>query len=451
MSVKVSDPGSRLPKESLSIISLGAKGTLVVPDRGIAIHPDSVRQLLTMTPLDRPAAFVPRIPVASDLGLPQYKPLLYWLPTLSTPQAILHGIRDYLAGKGCDPDKTVELDKKTQWITATSKDEQIYYFVDNLHAFCQKPAQVSVVISNVCNLKCIMCPYHSPQIRVTHRTPFFREKVWMSWKLLDQIASECGRLQIPVKMGNVEEPLLHHDIVKFVRACRSRGVPSVHVTTNGYALSQDMARDLLEAGLTSIYFSIDAASPSTYHRIRGGSLERVESNIRNFLKVRQARDVSCSVMVSFVLNEDISEEEVTDFRERWLEETDGIIFYNLAQYEKGKARFGSIHKVAKEMLSREGRRWPCLNPWQEIYLLPDGRAYYCCETISKLAFDDLETMGKYPQQDLIEIWNGKQFGALRRDLISNELNRWPACKDCGIWMAHVTETVARVASLQLGT
>ena len=103
-------------------------------------------------------------------------------------------------------------------------------------------------------------------------------------------------------------------------------------------------------------------------------------------------------------------------------------------------KFTLINEVANERLREAGRRWACLNPWQEVYLLPDGRVYYCCETVSKLAFEELESMGEYPRESVSQIWCGEAFHSLRRDLIVNKLDRWPACASCGIWMAHVCET-----------
>ncbi|OLE52099.1 MAG: hypothetical protein AUI36_18350 [Cyanobacteria bacterium 13_1_40CM_2_61_4] len=285
-----------------------------------------------------------------------------------------------------------------------------------------------------------MCPYHSPLIRPTHQTDFFHDRTLMTWEVLDRLAWECGEHHIPVKIGNVEEPLQHPRLVDFIRACRARGVPSVHVTTNGVTLTEQVSSQLLEAGLTSLYVSLDASRPDTYRLVRGYDLEKVEANVRTFLRLRRENGFSCSVMVSFVKNKGVSEEEMAEFRRRWLTELDGVIFYNLAEYEAGNSRFAVINPVAKELMQQVGGRWPCLSPWQEAYILPDGRVYYCCETVSKLAFDNLMSMGSYPKQSLVELWRGPLFNQLRRDLVLNRLEGWPTCKDCGIWMAHATSS-----------
>jgi MoaA/NifB/PqqE/SkfB family radical SAM enzyme len=442
--LRVVDPARRLPPEAAASLARLGTGTVVVPDRGVPIHPASVAKVAAVAGPDRPLCFVPEIPVASDLGLPRYEPVLAWFPgnrrKIDSSRWLPRRIFARLAGRADTEDFDLQ---QCQRVALTSQAEQLHYFVDHYAAICPNPIQVSVIVSNTCNLHCVMCPYHSRQIKPTHRTDFFHHRRLMTWEVMEQIAAECGSMRVPVKIGNVEEPLMHPRIVGFVSRCRRSGVPSVHITTNGTLLTPQMSQNLLEAGLTSVYVSLDAARPGTYQRIRQGDLDRVERNVRAFLAARRAGGFACRVMVSLVRNEGVSEREEEEFIARWFPETDGVILYHLARYEDGNSRFAAVHEVAKSKVREAGRRWPCLNPWQEIYLLPDGRAYYCCETVSKLAFEHLESMGRYPRQSLQAIWHGEVFRSLRRDLIGDELGRWSACFGCGIWMAHVTEATQR--------
>jgi MoaA/NifB/PqqE/SkfB family radical SAM enzyme len=390
---------------------------------------------------DKPLCFVPEIPVASELGLPRYEPVVAWFPDRRTRFQSAHTLsrRVFARLAGRPHAETWDL-QQCERIGLTSQAEQLHYFVDHYAAICPSPIQVSVIVSNTCNLHCVMCPYHSREIKPTHRTEFFRHRRLMGREMMEQIAAECGSMGVPVKIGNVEEPLMHPRIVGFVEQCRRSGVPSVHITTNGTLLTPQIGQSLLDAGLTSVYVSLDAAWPATYRRIRQGDLDRVERNVRTFLAARRSGNFACRVMVSLVRNEGVSKDEEEEFTARWFPETDGVILYHLARYDDGNSRFAAVHEVARSKVRDAGRRWPCLNPWQEVYLLPDGRVYYCCETVSKLAFEHLESMGRYPQQRIQAIWHGEAFRSLRRDLIGDELGRWSACHGCGIWMAHASET-----------
>mgnify|MGYP000324320870 CR=1 FL=1 len=438
--LRVDDPAGRLPPDAATTLARLGPGTLLVPDRGVPIHPASLAAVAASR-RDRPTCFVPEIPVSSELGLPRWEPVLAWFPGQPSWGNWTRALsRRLFARRSGRRDASAEDLGQCERIGLTSREEQIHYFVDHYPAICPSPIQVSVIVSNTCNLRCVMCPYHSPEIRPTHRTDFFRHRRLMSWEVMERIAAECGAMRVPVKIGNIEEPLLHPRIVGFVGQCRRSGVPSVHITTNGTLLTPQMGQSLLEAGLTSVYVSLDAAWPGTYQRVRQADLDRVERNLEAFLEVRRSGGFACRVMVSLVRNEGLSLKEEEEFIARWFPRTDGVILYHLARYDDGNSRFAAVHEVARSKVREAGRRWPCLNPWQEIYLLPDGRVYYCCETVSKLAFEALESMGRYPDQGLQEIWRGEAFRALRRDLVLNELGRWPACEGCGIWMAHVSET-----------
>ncbi|OLP16498.1 hypothetical protein BST81_21205 [Leptolyngbya sp. 'hensonii'] len=470
------------------------EGTLYIPSHGIPLHVKSLERLLKAgLEQGQEIAFKPTVPVTSQLGLSQSPVLVYYYPQaissnsasntveppqLSTvPASSSHYIEVFQqSGIAWLGQKLVS---KTAWIklfkllalrafsgssasiapqqiseamtssssglevgdiailSDTDLDEQEYYFADHFPTFTPKPNQVSVVIANACNLKCVMCPYHSPVITPTHTTDFFKDKSWMSWEMMERLAQECGRDQLPVKIGNIEEPLLHPKIVDFVKLCREQGAPSVHITTNGQLLTEKKAYALLEAGLTSLYVSFDAARSETYDQVRGANLQRVEDNLRYFLKLRQELGASCRVMTSFVRNKGVSQAEEFEFLDRWLQSTDGVIFYNLAEYEEGNTHFAKINQSAQEFLQQVEGRWACLNPWEEVYILPDGQVYYCCETVSKLAFEKLESMGDFNSQTLREIWQGSLFNQLRKDLLRNDLENRSSCRDCGIWMGHV--------------
>lgn len=437
----VRDPARRLPDDWQVLFPRDLGGTLYAPDRGVPIHPGSIRTFAAALKPGRAACYVPQIPVTSSLpGMPGYQPILYWAPPgfrVKDVEAKLRYRYRRLRGRSVPPMFVPTGD--LHLVTETGREEQVHYFATHFRAIAPRPQQVSVVLSNLCNLKCVMCPYHSPEIKPTHTTDFFEKKEEMTWEMMQTVAREAGKLGVPVKMGNIEEPLIHDKIVEFVRLCRESGVPHVHTTTNGLPLTEKMGRELIDAGISSVYISMDASRPDTYKRVRGANLVKLEENVRRFVKQVRASGKAIRVMTSFVRNKGVGVEEQVEFMEKWTAETDGAIFYNLAEYDDGNSRFDRVNKVATDMMAKAGGRWACVNPFQEIYVLPDGRVYYCCETVSKLAFAHLESMGDYPKQTLADVWLGEAFTRLRRDLILNELEGHPGCKDCGIWMAHAVD------------
>ena len=408
------------------------EGVLIEGEYNFPIHKQSLNVLAYRD--DRYIyAFVPAIPTSSELGVPKYNPVFYWIPKLKP------GIREDLSIHQIAHGTQRRIVPVTAPSGQCTLEEQVYYFADNFSRVSPKPIQCSVVVSNICNLKCTMCPYHSPLYTKNHKTTFLSDKNSMSWEMMEEIAQECGRHKIPVKMGNIEEPMAHKHIVKFIETCRKEGVPTVHITSNGTLMKKKKAEALLKAGLTSLYISIDAYDPDTYLKIRGSKLEKVEENLLNFLELRKTLNPSCVVMVSVIKNDDLPKEELNKFITKWADLVDGIIVYNLAKYDDAVTHFEEINPRIAEKIKKIDDRWACVNPFQEVYITPDRRVFYCCETLLTSAYNRLETMGAYSGNNLPEIWGGPQFTKLRKDHITNDIEKWEACKDCTIWMAHVQD------------
>lgn len=326
-------------------------------------------------------------------------------------------------------------------ISQTDLNEQLHYFA-NYYGTVVKPSYVRAIVGNTCNLKCVMCPYHSPSLKPTHTTDFFTGNKAMSWEMMEKLAKECGDQRITILIGSIEEPLLHPKIIDFVQLCRHQGVPRVHITTNGQLLDESRAIALLEAGLNSIDISIDAANPDTYLRVRGANLNRVESNVINFIRLRDRLGIPCEVRTSFIRNQNVTSEEEQKFRELWLAKADGVFVLNLAEYKETNMRLNKINDALQgsieHYIKKARGRWSCLFPFVEMAVLPDGRIYYCIETLFRLGFDkDIASLGDYNRQTLQEIWDGDLFNQLRRDLILNQLDKRSACRNCDMWKSQV--------------
>lgn len=416
----IKDPQKLLPTQ-IKVEGEMSDMVLEVPPHGIPLHPKSIEKLVAAIKSgDKAVAFQPFIPISSELGFLRPYPRLA-----------------YLHSQGLDHNSN----NRFTLISDIDIDEQLHYFVD-YYGIAAKPSYVRVVVGNSCNLKCVMCPYHSVEIKSTQTTDFFKAKKIMSWEMMERLAKECGEANIMIILGNVEEPMLHPNLIEFIQRCRQQGVPGVHLTTNGQLLDENKAKRLLKAGLTSIDISIDAADSATYLKIRGADLQRVETNVFNFLKLRKQLGIPCYVRTSFVRNEGVTRDEEQRFRERWLAKVDGVFINNVAQYQENNTRLGSTNQTIKtslqHYLKKAQGRWPCVFPFSEMAILPDGRIYYCVETLFRLGFDpNMESLGDYNQQTLQGIWHGELFKQLRRDVLLNQLEQRSACRNCELWMGQV--------------
>lgn len=85
----------------------------------------------------------------------------------------------------------------------------------------------------------------------------------------------------------IGEPLLHPRIIEMIGLAHGLGIKT-ELITNGALLTASMARELIQAGLSTLVVSVDGASSEDYENIRcGGNLDQVQENILELQKIKQ--------------------------------------------------------------------------------------------------------------------------------------------------------------------
>ena len=128
-----------------------------------------------------------------------------------------------------------------------------------------------------CTSKCEYCS----NWRASHKDLTTEEVRLVLFKL-----KEIGVIRLCISGG---EPLLRKDIVKIIRFAKGLGF-SVDLTTNGAICNANLYRDLIDAGLDSMGFSIDGVSAETHERFRkNSSFERVVESIKTIVRIRDEK------------------------------------------------------------------------------------------------------------------------------------------------------------------
>ena len=142
------------------------------------------------------------------------------------------------------------------------------------------PLYIQLEATSDCNLACPSCPrtYWDESINpIGHMSP----------EVADRMAGFLARASDILLFG-VGESVLAPTFPELVRRVR-RHAPETSVTlfTNGVALNEKRVDMVLEAGLTSLFFSIDAVDETLFRERRTGSFQRFCRNIE-MLRTRQA-------------------------------------------------------------------------------------------------------------------------------------------------------------------
>ena len=144
------------------------------------------------------------------------------------------------------------------------------------------PINLDLETTSVCNLLCPMCPR---TIKIEDGT--FGEVGHMNMDLYKKIIDEGSEKGLcSIKLMALGEPLLDPYIVERIKYAKDRGIKEVMFNTNATNLNEKMAHKILEAGVDSIFFSIDGLKEQ-YEKIRiGAHYESVVKNIENFLRIK---------------------------------------------------------------------------------------------------------------------------------------------------------------------
>ena len=165
-----------------------------------------------------------------------------------------------------------------------------------------------VEASSRCNLACKMCFRHS---WIGERFGDLDPAVFL--RVMDDPALSGTET---VFFGGMGEPLVHPALAEMAALASARG-KKVELVTNGTLLSEEKARELLNAGVTRIWVSIDELYEN-YGKIQIGSdFGLVLENLEAFNALRRGTDVRLG-MTAVVMRDNIASlRRIREFAERY--------------------------------------------------------------------------------------------------------------------------------------
>lgn len=275
------------------------------------------------------------------------------------------------------------------------------------------PLHLDIETTNACNLRCPMCPRTIQQLEKAGKVGYMDFEFYKS--LINQ-GAENGLCS--VKLNYLGEPLIHPDIAKQVKYTKEKGVIEVMFNTNAVALTEELSRKLLEAGLDSIFFSVDSLYREKYNAIRvGADFDQVIKNIKNFVKIKNEGDYKhVQTRVSMVVMGNPREE--------------------LEEYKKFGFDFLGVDLVGYGELvdyTTEGEGYPqyynpnfaCAQLFQRMFIMWDGIVTLCCVDNKRESI-----MGNARKEKLKDIWRNEKYEKIRVAHTAGKYYKIPICRKC---------------------
>ena len=186
------------------------------------------------------------------------------------------------------------------------------------------PIEVSLGLTSYCNLLCKMC--------YRNYIPDAGKK-YMPIEMVDEIVEQCKELHISsFWLGSFTEGLLHPDILYIIKKCGEVQALDYWFTTNGTLLNEEIAKAMIESGVTKLHVSLDAATPETYKKIRGGNLQVVENNVRKFLELRKSMGSELPMLRVTMVEQEDNKGEIEEFVEKWTGVADIVDVQKMTDY-----------------------------------------------------------------------------------------------------------------------
>lgn len=165
------------------------------------------------------------------------------------------------------------------------------------------PPILQIARSNTCNFKCVYCADH----RVGNTVPRYKNEGETWQKLLELIP----RTEM-LSFHGVSEFMLDPEFFDIIGRCRDAKA-TLFINTNGSVCGPKYLDALADyPGMLVINFSLDAATPETFLRVRGWRFDRILDNIARYVERFRSRRHLTWLSASFVITR-TSVSELTDF------------------------------------------------------------------------------------------------------------------------------------------
>jgi sulfatase maturation enzyme AslB (radical SAM superfamily) len=277
------------------------------------------------------------------------------------------------------------------------------------------PNAMMLESTNACNLKCWFC--YDKQ----HRNNTFLD-MELAYKILTD-AYAGGTREVCFNLKG--EPLLHPRIVDLVGKAKQLGYTYIYNTTNGVLATKALVTRLVENGLNSLKFSINACNAEEYKKVHGADkFDVVMQNLRDAIQLRDQSKASGGgfyrVMVTYVY-----EGEIRD---------------DMQKFENELEPFLDDFLFVEAINTNKRKDLDCKIPFCRLYVTAEGFLSLCLsDDFDKLLVADLHKMS------ILDAWNCELAREYRRKILAHKGLEGTLCGYC---MGLSDEPVKPILNLQ---
>lgn len=281
------------------------------------------------------------------------------------------------------------------------------------------PKSVKIELTGRCNYRCQFCALRTREIQ---------PKGDMDFKLFKKITSEMKDAGVEeIGLFYLGESFMAPDaLIGAVEWCKDLGFPYLFLTTNGSLADRRTVFELMEAGLDSLKWSVNAADEEQFEKVMGvkGSLFwKSLENLKDARRVRDQNGFKCGLYASSIMYDGEQGKKMQALLDEYV-----IPFvdehYFLPLYGQ-MTHWNSERKDAlgyKPTAGNQGRLaalrdpLPCWSAFTEGHVTADGILTACCfDSDASFAMGDLKSTS------FMDAWNSESFQWLRKAHLSKDV------------------------------
>lgn len=285
------------------------------------------------------------------------------------------------------------------------------------------PNRITVELTNDCNVSCTFCNRQ----KIAMDIGYMDETLF--YKIVDEMANHLPIKMVPFFRG---EPLMHPQIIDFIKYAKKKGIGPIQMASNALLLDEKMQDDLIESGIDYVSFSLDTLDHELYRCSRQlGDLEISSKNVESMglkCKERRKRGLSAPTIQVSTINIDEYIPGQKAFIDKWTQYADVVRVYEQHD-EKGRL----VNPEIQKKLDIFSERKPCRKVFTDMIIYWDGRLALC-----NYDWNENREVGNVSKMSLQEAWNSKMYEAIRQMHLNDTFDE-SICKECHHWKIDYVE------------
>lgn len=278
------------------------------------------------------------------------------------------------------------------------------------------PLQLDFQLNNRCNFRCPMCYWSDPKSLEDSSRP---AEEFPLPKFAEIVRDGVGRGLRAINFEGLNEPLLKKDLADYIRLAKKAGVVDLTLHTNGWLLSPEWSKRLIDSGLTKLMVSLDAFSPETFKHTRASDhYDKVVGNIAEFLNIRFKQRAPLPLLRTSFVVQPANKHEKSAFEAFWTRYADWVQIQELMDMtnlvaEKGDYTAPSGPKV-------------CPQPFYRMSVKTNGEVFPCCCSLGHKFL----AKGNVHDDSAATLWRSDHFENIRRLHAEGRYREIEACRIC---------------------